>query len=211
MGCDLEYVESVYQTTFSHLSSHTYITHTSIHTTTQACTFCTAFSPPYFMSVTHLQLFYIDYMMWCRASYSNVSPHNSFAMWDMVFCWPRDWQEQLARWVEGQQRALLCVSGCQGPEVVCCLLEIQHDSHHCLQCWQGHPGRQNTTWPNDYNRYCCLSLKDNDTFSPVLSLILVFEHMTSSDPHGLVSVSTIIRLVKVVRACTEASRINLVV
>lgn len=35
--------------------------------------------------------------------------------------------------------------------------------------------------------------------------------MTSSDPHGLVSVSTIIRLVKVVRACTEASRINLVV
>ncbi|GLD53604.1 dynein axonemal heavy chain 2 isoform X1, partial [Lates japonicus] len=45
----------------------------------------------------------------------------------------RDLLEQLARWEEGQQGALLHFGARQGPEVVHCLLEIQSILHHCLQ------------------------------------------------------------------------------
>uniref|UniRef100_A0A8P4KIS1 Dynein axonemal heavy chain 2 n=1 Tax=Dicentrarchus labrax TaxID=13489 RepID=A0A8P4KIS1_DICLA len=71
-----------------------------------------------------------------------------------------DCQHQFARWEDGQQRALPCFSGSQGPEFTRSLLEIEGNFHRGLQNLrsvdQGILDVENTTWCNEFNRFHAL-------------------------------------------------------
>ncbi|XP_044040597.1 dynein axonemal heavy chain 2-like isoform X2 [Siniperca chuatsi] len=71
-----------------------------------------------------------------------------------------DCQHQFARWEDGQQRALPCPSGCQGPEFTRSLLEIEGNFHRGLQNLhsvdKGILDVENTTWCNELNRFRAL-------------------------------------------------------
>ncbi|KAM9836557.1 LOW QUALITY PROTEIN: dynein axonemal heavy chain 2 [Aulostomus maculatus] len=71
-----------------------------------------------------------------------------------------DCQHQFARWEDGQQRALPCFSGCQGPEFTCSLLKIEDTFRHGLQklrsVGKGILDVENTTWCNEFNRFLAL-------------------------------------------------------
>ncbi|XP_070711337.1 dynein axonemal heavy chain 2 [Pempheris klunzingeri] len=69
-------------------------------------------------------------------------------------------QHQFARWEDGQQRALPCFSGCQGPEFTHSLLEIEGSFHRGLQNLRSVDKSiidvENTTWCNEFNRFRAL-------------------------------------------------------
>ncbi len=87
-------------------------------------------------------------------------------MWDiffsLVFSQVCDCQHQFARWEDGQQRALPCFSGRQGPEFVRSLLEIESNFHRNLQNLRavdkGIFNVENTTWCTEFNRYAGYSV-----------------------------------------------------
>ncbi|KAF1380471.1 hypothetical protein PFLUV_G00164080 [Perca fluviatilis] len=68
-----------------------------------------------------------------------------------------DCQYQFARWEDGQQRALPCFSGCQGPEFTRLLLEIEGKFHRGLQNLhsldKGILDVESTTWCNEFNKF----------------------------------------------------------
>ncbi|XP_062301425.1 dynein axonemal heavy chain 2 [Scomber scombrus] len=74
-----------------------------------------------------------------------------------------DCQHQFARWEDGQQRALPCFSGCQGPEFTRSLLEIEGNFHRGLENLRtvdkGILDVENTTWCNEFNKFRAL-IKD---------------------------------------------------
>ncbi|KAM9335593.1 LOW QUALITY PROTEIN: dynein axonemal heavy chain 2 [Symphorus nematophorus] len=71
-----------------------------------------------------------------------------------------DCQHQFARWEDGQQRALPCFSGCQGPKLTCSLLEIESKFHLGLQylrsVGKGILDVENTIWCSELNRFHAL-------------------------------------------------------
>ncbi|XP_029311197.1 LOW QUALITY PROTEIN: dynein heavy chain 2, axonemal [Cottoperca gobio] len=71
-----------------------------------------------------------------------------------------DCQYQFARWEDGQQRALPCFSGCQGPEFTRSLLEIEGNFHHGLKNLhaldKGVLDVQSTTWSTEFNNFRAL-------------------------------------------------------
>ncbi|XP_042367999.1 dynein axonemal heavy chain 2 [Plectropomus leopardus] len=71
-----------------------------------------------------------------------------------------DCQHQFARWKDGQQRALPCFSGCQGPEFTRSLLKIEGRFHCGLQnlhsLGKGILDVESTTWCNEFNKFRAL-------------------------------------------------------
>ncbi|XP_039997326.1 dynein heavy chain 2, axonemal [Xiphias gladius] len=71
-----------------------------------------------------------------------------------------DCQHQFARWEDGQQRALPCFSGCQGPEFTRSLLEIEGNFHRGLQnlrsVGKGILDVKDTKWCNEFNKFRAL-------------------------------------------------------
>ncbi|KAM7366101.1 hypothetical protein PAMP_015569 [Pampus punctatissimus] len=82
-----------------------------------------------------------------------------------------DCQHQFARWEDGQQRALPCFGGCQGPEFTRSLLEIEGNFHRGLQNLRsvdkGILDLENNTWGNEFNRFRAL-VKDLEMMMQVL-------------------------------------------
>ncbi|XP_071375886.1 dynein axonemal heavy chain 2, partial [Centroberyx affinis] len=74
-----------------------------------------------------------------------------------------DCQQQFARWEEGQQRALPCFGGRQGPEITRCLLEREGNFHRSLQTLRSAGNSildvKDVSWYNDYNSFHAL-MKD---------------------------------------------------
>lgn len=67
-----------------------------------------------------------------------------------------DCQQQFARWEDGQQRALPIIRGCQEPEFIRSLLEIEGNLHRGLQnlrtVGDGMLDVEDTAWCNEYNK-----------------------------------------------------------
>ncbi|XP_045920170.1 dynein axonemal heavy chain 2 isoform X2 [Micropterus dolomieu] len=111
-----------------------------------------------------------------------------------------DSQHQFARWEDGQQRALPCFSGCQGPEFTHSLLEIESSFHRGLQnlrsVGEGILDVENTTWCNEFNRYRALVkdlkmmmqnlissvFKTVNTVEEGLRLLDIFRPMSTQEP-----------------------------
>ncbi|XP_074478915.1 dynein axonemal heavy chain 2 [Sebastes fasciatus] len=71
-----------------------------------------------------------------------------------------DCQYQFARWEDGQQRALPCFSGSQGPEFTCSLLEIEGNFHSGLKNLQSLDNDifdvESSAWSNEFSKFRAL-------------------------------------------------------
>uniref|UniRef100_A0A4W6ECP9 Dynein axonemal heavy chain 2 n=1 Tax=Lates calcarifer TaxID=8187 RepID=A0A4W6ECP9_LATCA len=97
-------------------------------------------------------------IIWVNSKYYNTSERITGLFRKVCDC-----QHQFARWEDGQQRALRCFSGCQGPEFTRSLLEIEGNFHCGLQNLRsvdkGILDVTNTTWCNEFNKFRAL-IKD---------------------------------------------------
>ncbi|KAF7654720.1 hypothetical protein LDENG_00065830, partial [Lucifuga dentata] len=79
-----------------------------------------------------------------------------------------DCQQQFARWENGQQRALPCFGGSQGPDLTRRLLEIESTFHLNLQTLRCEIlDIENTTWCNEFNSFCA-RVKDLEMMMRIL-------------------------------------------
>uniref|UniRef100_A0A3Q1IX48 Dynein axonemal heavy chain 2 n=1 Tax=Anabas testudineus TaxID=64144 RepID=A0A3Q1IX48_ANATE len=94
-------------------------------------------------------------IIWVNSSYYNTSERITGLFRKVCDC-----QQQFARWEDGQQRALPCFTGCQGPEFTRSLLEIEANFHHGLKNLHS-VGKaildvKTTTWSNEFNKFQAL-------------------------------------------------------